>query len=111
MTRADSWKKRDCVLRYWAYGDALKIAAINQNLTLPQEGAHVVFVLPMPSSWSQKKRDRMRESPHQQKPDIDNLLKAFLDKLLSEDKEVWDIRASKIWGEKGQIILYGNERS
>ncbi|MCR4339433.1 MAG: RusA family crossover junction endodeoxyribonuclease, partial [Gemmatimonadaceae bacterium] len=37
------------------------------------------FRLPMPPSWSNKKRLAMIGQPHAQKPDIDNLLKAVLE--------------------------------
>ena len=45
----------------------------------------------------------MTGKPHQSKPDIDNLIKAFLDALLDDDAHVWDIRATKVWGTDGSI--------
>lgn len=67
--------------------------------------AHIIFIIPMPKSWSQKKRDLMNGQPHQQKPDIDNLTKSLLDALFDDDSHIWDIRTSKVWGEMGQIII------
>jgi len=65
----------------------------------------------MPKSWSQKKKKEMNGKPHRQTADIDNLLKALIDALLSEDKQVWDVHASKRWGEVGQIRIYSqNDR-
>jgi len=60
----------------------------------------------MPKSWSLKKKKAMNGKPHRQTADIDNLLKALIDALLSEDKQVWDVHASKRWGETGQIRIY-----
>jgi Holliday junction resolvase RusA-like endonuclease len=41
---------------------------------------------------------------HAQKPDVDNLLKAFTDALWpDEDSHVWDVRATKVWGSRGAI--------
>ena len=37
---------------------------------------------------------------HQSKPDWDNLAKAFFDAMLSEDKEVADVRVTKRWVNK-----------
>jgi Holliday junction resolvase RusA-like endonuclease len=43
--------------------------------------------------------------PHQSKPDIDNLLKGFMDALLDEDARIWKVRVSKIWGYEGEIEI------
>ena len=68
-------------------------------------GYHVTFVLPMPDSWSKKKRAEMAGKPHQQKPDKDNLEKALLDAIFEDDCRIWDGRVTKILGEVGQIII------
>ncbi len=72
---------------------------------VPESGAHITFVLPMPPSWSKKKRDAMDGQPHQQKPDLDNLKKSLLDALFEDDSHIWDARTSKVWGETGMIII------
>ncbi len=59
----------------------------------------------MPKSWSQKKRTQLNGQAHQQKPDKDNLEKALLDAIFDDDSRVWDGRVTKLWGEKGQIIV------
>jgi Holliday junction resolvase RusA-like endonuclease len=42
--------------------------------------------------------------PHQMKPDIDNMLKAFMDALMKEDSHVHTIgKMTKIWGVHGHI--------
>lgn len=101
MTRSDKWKQRPPVLRYRVFCDEVRL----NGVTLPASGAHVVFVLPMPASWSQKKRNLMRDQPHQQKPDFDNLIKSLLDAIFDDDAHVWDARVSKIWGDEGAIII------
>ncbi len=92
MTQRDRWAKRPPVLRYWAFKDACKAAGV----TLP-DAFKVVFYLPMPASWSKKKRAAMEGKPHQAKPDVDNLVKALQDAVLDEDSGVWSIWAQKKW--------------
>lgn len=69
MTRADKWKQRPPVMRYRMFCDEARLHGIR----VPENGAHITFVLPMPKSWSKKKRAAMDGQPHQQKPDLDNL--------------------------------------
>jgi Holliday junction resolvase RusA-like endonuclease len=62
----------------------------------------------MPKSWSTKKRLSMLGEYHQSKPDIDNLVKAFLDAFGDDDKHVAVIHAGKYWcveGEAPCIVL------
>ncbi len=101
MTRRDRWKKRPCVLGYFAFRDQVRAAGI----TLPNSGYHVTCIMPMPPSWSRKKRERLRGQMHEQKPDKDNLEKALLDAVFKDDAKVWNGMISKIWGEKGRIIV------
>ena len=99
QTRSDKWKKRPCVLRYRAFADEVRAA----NITLNAHGERVRFYIPMPASWGKKKKQRMQLTPHQQKPDIDNLLKAFLDAVFTDDSHVYDIQATKLWDYEGAI--------
>lgn len=101
MTRADKWKKRPEVLRYRAFCDHVRL----QGVELPEAGAHVTFILPMPLSWSKKKRLQHDGQPHQAKPDCDNMLKALMDAIYADDAHVWDCRVTKVWGETGQIVI------
>ena len=102
QTRADKWKRRPIVMRYRAYRDQVKLMRID----VQHAGSSIHFVLPMPDSWSKAKRARMNGQPHQQVPDIDNLLKGLLDAIYAEDKYVWMLRGlSKVWGEKGSIEI------
>lgn len=104
MTRSDKWKTRPAVMRYRAFCDEARLRKIN----LPESVAHITFVMPMPLSWSKKKREQFNGKPHQSKPDCDNMLKALMDALFDDDSSVWDCRITKLWGEKGQIIIREN---
>jgi len=99
MTRKDQY--RPVVLRYWAYKDHLNA----NRLQMPSAYYHMIFVLAMPKSWSNKKKTAMRGTPHQQVPDKDNLEKAVLDAIYKNDSHVWDGRVTKIWGDRGYLIV------
>lgn len=103
MTYSDRWKQRPCVLRYWAYKDRL-LELWGDEAELP-DTFWVIFTMPMPKSWSEKKRIEMDGKAHQPVPDWDNMAKAFCDILRTQDSGIWDVRATKIWGRKGSIEL------
>ena len=105
MTQRDKWKKRPAVVRYREFCDCCREAGIR----VPESGAHVTFHIPMPASWSEKRKAEMLGQPHQQRPDVDNLQKALLDAVLPEDSGVWDIRATKRWAETGSIEIKDQE--
>lgn len=101
MTQRDKWAKRKPVVTYRAFKDEIRL----RKVSLPEYGYHVTFVIPMPKSWSKKKKTEMNGKPHQQRPDKDNLEKALLDAVFDEDSRVWDGRVTKVWGRKGLIIV------
>jgi len=103
MTQSDKWGKRKCVQEYWRYKDELKLKL--GSFTLFDYGYHLTFILPMPKSWSLKKRDSHNLTPHQQTPDKDNLEKGFLDALFTQDSHIWDGRVTKLWGKSGRIVI------
>jgi len=41
--------------------------------------------------------------PHQQKPDIDNLLKGWMDALYRNDQIIWKVQVEKRWHKVGNI--------
>lgn len=102
-TQRDRWAKRPVVVRYYAFADELRL---KYNGNLPPK-ITLQFIMPMPKSWSNKKRELMYMAPHQQRPDIDNLVKAVLDSLCEDDSYVHTVNASKVWGEEGAIIIDG----
>ncbi|MGX5913932.1 RusA family crossover junction endodeoxyribonuclease [Aliidiomarina sp. Khilg15.8] len=101
MTQRDRFRLRPPVARYRAFCDEVRLRKVN----VPAAGAHILFVLPMPKSWSKLKRQQQLAQPHLQKPDTDNLVKAVLDAVHNEDQGIWDIRGTKVWGHEGQIII------
>ena len=105
QTQSDVWKKRPCVMRYRAFADKCRASGIE----IPESGAHVTFVLPMPRSWSEKKKKAMDRQPHQQQKDVDNMCKSLLDALYKNDSHIYDIRISKFWGRTGKIIIKNNK--
>jgi Holliday junction resolvase RusA-like endonuclease len=106
QTRSDKWKKRPAVVQYRAFADAIRAYTERLRFILPDHGCGITFTLPMPPSWSKAKRLEMNGRPHQQKPDIDNLLKSVMDSLRGEDCTVWNVeRLAKLWGEEGSITF------
>ena len=110
QTKSDRWKKRPCVMRYRAFADQVRLAEKLSQQDFKKillEGACIVFVIPMPNSWSKKKKAKMYGLHHQQKRnDIDNLVKALMDALLEEDGEVHTVCAKKVWGNVGCIKFW-----
>lgn len=101
MTRSDKWKQRKCVVAYRRWCDQLR----KHIDTIPDE-LQVVFAIPMPASWSAKRRASMDGEPHQQRPDLDNLLKALMDATKKDDSHVHSIQAKKIWAIDARIELH-----
>ena len=103
MTQRDAWLKppRKGVAKYWAFKEEVQL----RKLAVAPEGTQITFIIPMPKSWAAKKKREYCGKPHQQTPDIDNLIKALLDAIHEQDKHIWSITASKIWGYSGAIII------
>jgi Holliday junction resolvase RusA-like endonuclease len=93
QTQADKWKKRPAVLRYRAFADKARELGVTV-----QNGDEICFYLPMPASWSDKKRAKMTGEPHTQRPDLDNLAKSILDAVHEDDSHLWHLGSmSKRW--------------
>lgn len=102
MTQSDKWKQRPCVMQYRQFCDDVRAAGIE----LPESGAVVIFILPMPVSWSKKKRAKFNGMAHQTRPDLDNLIKALSDAVHKEDCRIWDYGGlQKVWGVSGKIVV------
>lgn len=61
------------------------------NFELPCQGLCITYYIPVPPSWSVKKKKLYHGTLHQSTPDIDNLVKATFDSLVREDKYVGHI--------------------
>jgi Holliday junction resolvase RusA-like endonuclease len=102
MTQRDKWARRPTVMRYWQFCNECKLA----HVWVPECRATITFYLPMPESWSRKKRALYDGQPHQQKPDLDNLVKAVLDAIYGDDSGVWEMHAQKRWtSERGYFTV------
>lgn len=102
MVQSDKWKKRDCVVRYRAFADFLR----EQGATL-ESGDEVRFHLAMPPSWSATKKQMLRGSACQSKPDLDNLLGAVMDAIHPQtDSHLARFSGlSKWWWDIGEVII------
>lgn len=102
QTQSDRWKQRPAVMKYRAFCDELRLKL--PGYELPAELC-IDFFLPMPKSWSKKEKAAKIGQPHDSKPDIDNLAKAFMDAFKTEDKHVYKLTAAKYWSHNGAIVL------
>ena len=106
MTQRDKWMKRPPVVRYHIFCQSLKFRAEEHDYKV-SDTLSLTFVMPMPASWSKKKRLAMAGQPHQTKPDLDNLIKAFKDALCEDDSFVHTYeKITKVWGEEGCILVH-----
>lgn len=108
MTRRDKWLNppRPGVARYREYADNLRMLADANHWKLPMQDTYFSFEIPMPASWSAKRKAQQVGKPHQEKPDLDNLMKAVFDALQKQDCRIWHIAgAEKRWALKGSITI------
>lgn len=108
MTRKVKWDRNAHQTKYFAFKNEVQRLGVE----VPEFGYHLVFVIPMPKSWSKKKKALMDGSPHRNDkgPDKDNLEKALLDSVYSNDARVWNGEVSKVWGIEGSIVVADNRR-
>ena len=96
-----------------AYQARIQLAArVAMNSAKPIEGPldiHAVFWMPMPPSWSAKKKDAMQGKPHTQKPDADNLVKAVCDAcnkiVWADDAQIAFMDVRKVWESVGAVMV------
>ena len=116
MSQSDRWKlnpnhhnilqrQRPEVTRYFSFKRTIKDQAAKMKY-VQENTLEIVFLVPMPNSWSKKKKEKENRMPVKTRPDIDNYVKAFLDALLVEDGHIWKIIAEKRYAFKGSIIVY-----
>jgi Holliday junction resolvase RusA-like endonuclease len=105
MTQRNRWYKPPALEKYWDYANEVKRLLPNYQLGT---SLHIVFYLPIRKSYSKKKRAELLGKPHDQKPDIDNIVKGFMDAVKSDDHDdkcVAILHAEKYWAETGAIEL------
>ena len=110
MTQRDKWQQRPAVMRYRAFKDLINLKCNKLGFELPAE-LIAQYHIPMPKSWSKKKKKEMLGKPHQQKPDIDNINKAVMDALAKEDSFVYSVNCQKYWTETGKGMIIFNAKN
>ena len=69
----------------------------------------IEFRIPIPQSYSKKKKAELEWTPHNKKPDLDNLVKAVLDALngvaFEDDSLISYIIASKVYAEEPGVYI------
>lgn len=116
MTQSDKWKtnpnhtdpqkrQREAVARYFDFKNKVRQQAHKMNYKMSGI-LEIVFLVPMPNSWSEKKKSRHNKHPVITRPDIDNYIKSFMDALEIEDGFVWKVIAEKRHAFKGSILVY-----
>lgn len=104
MTNRDRWAKRPAVQRYWIWKDHAKSCAPKGMTDSPLIVSWTAYI-PIPKSWSPKKRVVYEGTLHQSKPDRDNIDKGILDALFSSDACVAGGTIIKRWDDgKGPRI-------
>jgi Holliday junction resolvase RusA-like endonuclease len=116
MTKSDRWKinpnhidprkrQRPAVTRYFDFKNKV-VKECNKVGYVMKNHIDVVFFLPMPDSWSTKKKELYNGKPHKSRPDIDNIVKGLMDAVKKEDGDVWSVKAEKRYAYKGSILIY-----
>lgn len=116
MTQSDKWKtdpnhrnplkrQRDSVRRYFEFKNKVVETCKITGFKIKNH-LDAVFFIPMPDSWSLKKKERMNGMPHKSRPDIDNIIKGILDSILEEDGCIYWIKAEKRYAYKGSIVIF-----
>ena len=116
MTQADKWRvnpnhpdplkrQREVVSRYFAMKSLLLAQAAEMNFVLLNVLEAIYFV-PMPDSWSEKKKSSLLGLPCLAKPDTDNITKGIKDCLRLSDSDIWWDNCRKYWTYAGSILIY-----
>lgn len=90
--------RKNYMLRYFEYKRKVRELFYQSGLReYPTNNVFFKFYLPMPKSWSKKKRDKYCFEPHQSVCDASNLHKSLEDACSDADRKNWDYRAAKFW--------------
>jgi len=104
MTQNDFWKPS--AQRYFCFKNELKLKARIAKYEL-SEPLSLTFIIPMARTWTAKRKDEMNGQVHRQKPDLDNLIKAFKDALTEHDETIGEYGIMrKEWGYEGAIVVH-----
>ena len=87
--------------RYFNYKQELIYRLKNMGMyekVSSADGFYLNFSLAIPKSSSKKEREKLLDSPHQKRPDLDNLVKGFFDATHREDSTINIMFCRKSWG-------------
>lgn len=108
MTQRDKWAKRDCVMRYRAWADHLRLL-VHAIGGLPETERILdvswVARFEPPKSTSKARRAGMIGQIHRVKPDRDNIDKAVLDVLFEKDQGIGCGTIRKEWAEQSSLTI------
>lgn len=110
LNHRDKKKRQRAYLikRYMEFKDILGWIVKQKKIELPHRIDFIHFYIPVPPSWSKKKKKQMDRKPMKSKPDWDNLAKSFIDAFPGGDHKVWSVKVEKFWttNNKGWINMY-----
>lgn len=81
LSRRDGFKPSPAARRYFHFRDQIKAFALQHHIMELPVAMGFTFRIPMPKSWSESKRKQYDGQVHQQKPDLDNLIKGITDSI------------------------------
>jgi len=107
MVRSDKYKKRPCVVKYFAWVNLVR-AKLAPHPIGSMKSLEVEFFLPFPKTYSKRKREALANTFHELKPDLDNLVKGICDAGWTDDCIVSSLVASKKWEDEqgARTIIY-----
>lgn len=90
--------RKKYILKYYEYKRKVRELFYESGIKeYPTNNVFFKFYLPMPPSWSKKKRRLLSFEPHEQVPDSSNFHKSVEDACSDCDRKNWDYRAAKFW--------------
>lgn len=94
--------------KYNQYKIDLSAEAKRMKFSMHPQGMSITFFIPVPKSWTNKKKRLHHMQYHSSTPDLDNLMKAMQDSLLTDDRHLAHYELSKRWvnNETGWIEVY-----
>ena len=116
LSQSDKWKinpnhidplkrQRKVVTNYYVFKNSLHYQAKQMQFELGKT-LDALYLIPMPNTWSSKKKERMNGMPCEVKPDTDNITKGIKDTFRKNDSDIWYEKAEKRWAFRGSIIIF-----